>query len=97
MYKQIFISALAMSLAITVTVSAATTSTGAIGFTGRVYVATQAVDIGPNGDVQTQVSAKRVSLQPLKDAKLAGHEIDLFDYFASYALPSAEVVTVIYR
>jgi hypothetical protein len=91
---------LAMSLATAVTANATTVSTGSISFNGRVFIATEVVNMGPDGNVQPQRAATRVSSQRLADAKPIFHindANDLFDYFAGYARTSATVITVIYR
>lgn len=101
MDKKILISLLSsMSFATAIMANAATVSTGAIGFTGRVFAATEAVSVRPNGEFQVHRAATRISSQFLTNAKPVLNTQDpndLFDYFAGYARASANVVTVAYH
>lgn len=99
--KKILMSLLpAMTLAMIITANVATATTGSIGFTGRVFAATETISVSPNGDVQAPHATTRVSSQRLTDAKPAFNVADandLLDYFAGYAPESAKVVTITYR
>lgn len=100
MNRKIVLPLLVLSLATVVTANTTTVSTGSIGFTGRVFIATEALNVGPDGDAKPLRAATRISSRRLADAKPAFNmddAKDLFDYFAGYAPTSARVITVTYR